>query len=101
MRARIPIDKRTKKTIEQAVEVEIQKRQYAATQRIFKLFCYVLHNDYGFSRRCYDVIGKVSDLIEEQDEDPIFWEHLDRAVIDRLGMPFDREKTDLDGNLTD
>ena len=101
MRARIPIDKRTKKQSSKRLRQKYKNGNLRQHSAFFKLFCYVLHNDYGFLRRCYDVIGKVSELIKEQDEDPIFCEHLDRAVINQLGLPFSREKTDLDGNLID
>lgn len=99
MKANIPISSRMRKQLELAVREELQKGQYAATQRIFKLFCYVLHSKYGFSKRCYIVIDEVRKLIEEQDENPVFWEQLDRYVIDQMGIPFDREKVDMDGNL--
>lgn len=99
MKARIPISRRQRRVIEEAVYTELKEQEFASTQRVFKLFCYVLHHDYGFKKRCFDVIDKVSKLIKEQDEDLIFWEHLDKYVIDQIGMPFSREKIDLDGNL--
>ena len=49
--------------------------------------CYVLNRDFGFgSKRCLSVIGGISRLSAEHDQDEIFWEHLDRVVIDEMKL---------------
>ena len=34
-------------------------------------------------------------LLEKEKTDEIFWEHLDRYVIDYLGIPFERDYSDF------
>lgn len=41
------------------------------------------------SLKCVSLDGK---LIQESEKDEIFWEHLDRVVVDEIGMNFEREK---------
>lgn len=36
-------------------------------------------------------------MLQDIEEDPIFWEHLDHVVIDELKLEFDREKIGIDG----
>lgn len=103
MKARIPMNSREKKQLKQELRQAVQEEYEAVrqdeTRRIFKLFCYVLHSRFGFKKRCMDVISDVEKTSKERKEDPVFWEHIDRYVIDQMGIPFEREKIDLDGSL--
>ncbi|QNK41841.1 hypothetical protein [Caproicibacter fermentans] len=68
------------------------RRSLAEMRRWFKLLCAVLHNDFGFGAGRLDaVIDGISRLSDDQKGDPIFWEHMDRLLIDQLGIKFDRE----------
>lgn len=40
-----------------------------------------------------NLIIEIAELIKEADTDVIFWEHIDRHVIDRLGLKFERDYT--------
>lgn len=103
MKARIPMNSREKKQLKQelrwAAQEEYEAVRQDETRRMFKLFCYVLHSRFGFRKRCMDVIADVEKTSKERREDPVFWEHIDRYVIDQMGMQFDRENVDIDGEL--
>lgn len=63
------------------------------TRKLFKLMCYVLYEEYGFKDRCKNVINKIAALSAEADTDEVFWEHIDKIVIDYMKLPFDRDYT--------
>lgn len=57
--------------------------------------CVALHNTYGFSTsRLAVVIQEIDKLSAAAEKDEIFWEHVDRVVIDELKMSFDKEGED-------
>ena len=62
-------------------------------RRFIKLSCAALHDDeidpFG-PKKLARYIKKITQLAETQDE--ILWWHVDQLLIDRLGMPFEREK---------
>ena len=45
------------------------------------------------STRLTKLLIKFNELVKESSEDEIFWEHIDRQVIDRLGFDFERDYT--------
>lgn len=62
-----------------------------ATRRIFKTIVFALHKDFGFGRdRCAKALKSMTEIIEHSDTDEVFWEHIDRVVIDKLKLEFDR-----------
>jgi hypothetical protein len=66
------------------------------TRRIFKTIVFALHKDFGFGRdRCAKALKSMTEIIEHSDTDEVFWEHIDRVVIDKLKLEFDkRDYTD-------
>ncbi len=66
------------------------------TRRIFKTIVFALHKDFGFGRdRCAKALRSMTEIIEHSDTDEVFWEHIDRVVIDKLKLEFDkRDYTD-------
>lgn len=51
-----------------------------------------LNEMYGFGKRRLEcVLGQISDLAAEHERDEVYWAHIDRVVIDGLGMEFARE----------
>lgn len=61
------------------------------TRRIFKTIVFALHKDFGFGRdRCAKALKSMTEIIEHSDTDEVFWEHIDRVVIDKLKLEFDR-----------
>lgn len=44
---------------------------------------------------CKGTIKSMTEIIEHSDTDEVFWEHIDRVVIDKLKLEFDkRDYTD-------
>jgi hypothetical protein len=61
------------------------------TRRIFKTIVFALHKDFGFGRdRCAKALKSMTEIIKHSDTDEVFWEHIDRVVIDKLKLEFDR-----------
>lgn len=104
MKAHIPLkNKFTKRTQEDMIalaEQELSKKQFGFTRRLFKAFCYCLNRDFGFGKaRLEKLIDSVNKLMNEVPTDEAFWEHLDRVVIDELGVEFEREEVNEDGEV--
>ena len=101
MKARIPLrnkfTKRTQKDMLALAEQELSKKQFGFTRRMFKAFCYCLNRD--FKKRLEFLIDSVNKLMNEVLTDEAFWEHLDRVVIDELGIEFEREEVNEDGEV--
>ena len=104
MKARIPLrnkfTKRTQKDMLALAEQELSKKQFGFTRRLFKTFCYCLNRDFGFGKKRLEfLIDSVNKLMNEVPTDEAFWEHLDRVVIDELGIEFEREEVNEDGEV--
>jgi bacterioferritin-associated ferredoxin len=102
LKARIPVKlkKEAMAEINRLADKEYQKvkdKEIAdATRRIFKTIVFALHKDFGFGRdRCAKALKSMTEIIEHSDTDEVFWEHIDRVVIDKLKLEFDkRDYTD-------
>lgn len=56
-----------------------------------KLFIYKLHTEFGFGhKRLNDMINSVAKAVDEMQDDPTFWDKVDRDVIDILGFNYSR-----------
>ena len=64
-------------------------------QRCLKIFLLVLHRDHGFGKkRANDFYKACGELLAGSQDDEVFWEHVDRVVIDYLGITeFERDYT--------
>ena len=52
----------------------------------------LLYLSYGFGRgRLEHVLRTISSLSAEHERDEVYWAHIDRVVIDGLGVKFERE----------
>lgn len=96
MKAKIPaasrVSKRQMAVLNEAADELVRKRERERIRRLFKLMCISLNETYGFGKRRLEcVIGQISDLVEEHDRDEVYWAHVDRVVIDGLGVKFKRE----------
>lgn len=61
-------------------------------RRLIKIFCVALNQRYGFGHdRLAVLLGEIDSLAEKQKDDPVFWSHIDREVIDYLKLPFEPE----------
>ena len=98
MKARIPPTNQQKKVLQQQAKIviqeEMEKQRDDFTRRFFKLMFYALNEKYHFgTKRLNDLMCEVTELLKESDTDCIFWEHIDRRIIDRLGLKFERDYT--------
>lgn len=76
-------------------KIEAEKRREMA-ERCLKIFIYVLNRDWHFGKKrvneFYKACGK---LLEEAYNDEVFWEHVDKVVIDYLEIKeFRRDYTE-------
>lgn len=95
MKARRTIDKQFQQRIRDEVEAEFQKQSNDMAQRVFKLFCVALHQTFGFGKyRLSRQLQAVNELSTEREQDEIFWTHVDRIVIEYIGLDFPREDYD-------
>jgi hypothetical protein len=102
LKARIPVKlkREAMAEINRLADREYQKvkdKEIAdATRRIFKTMIFALYQDFGFGRdRCAKALKSMTEIIEHSDTDEVFWEHIDRVVIDKLKLEFDkRDYTD-------
>ena len=99
MKARIPVDKKMRKRMEVEAKAickqELEKQRADIMRRFFKLACYSLNENFGFGhKRLSEFIQDVGMLAIKYDTDEVFWEHLDKVVIDYLKLPFERDYTD-------
>ena len=97
MKARIPagnrFSKKQKAEIHELSRELVEQENKKAMRRYFKLMCYVLNRDFGFgNKRCLSVIDGISKLLSEHEHDEIFWQHLDRVIIDEMKLDFERER---------
>ena len=104
MKARVPLKnkftKRTQKDMLALAEQELSRKQYGFTRRLFKAFCYCLNRDFGFGKQRLELlINSVNELMNEVLTDEAFWEHLDKVTIDELGIEFEREEVNEDGEV--
>lgn len=99
MKARVPyFTNKQMKVAEQQLRMEYakvaQKERDNVTRRIFKVLCVALHEEFGFGKgRLARTIGIMTDMLEQSHDDEVFWEHVDREVIDYLDIQFERDYT--------
>ena len=76
-------------------KIEAEKRREMA-ERILKVVFYVLSRDLHFgAKRTQRLYNSCGELLASATDDPVFWEKIDREVIDRLGLTdFTRDYTD-------
>ena len=102
MKARIPLTKQQYREMTKRADEYLEKERNKVTRRFFKLFICALNEMYGFGvTRLLKLVNRVNELTIEGENNPVFWKEIDHTVIEYLGIPFDYEKTDIDGDLTE
>ena len=104
MKARIPrLSEKDKKKIVAEAEHELKENwkrredelSVELTRRIIKVFIYVMNERYSFGKkRLLQLIKKKKKKLEETKTDEVFWEHIDKVVIDYLKIPLERDYTE-------
>ena len=93
MKARIVLTDRVTSKQKQAVKEYNRLEQKNIMRRYFKLLCYVLNENFGFGKsRILKVISQIEEASRLHSEDEEFWYHLDKRVIEQIGLKFEREE---------
>lgn len=73
-----------------------KKKTKTSHAEYLKQCCMPCIKDFGFGRdRCAKALKSMTEIVEHSDTDEVFWEHIDRVVIDKLKLEFDkRDYTD-------
>lgn len=88
----LPLNNKTKRKVQQEVAKEYERQGQASVRRIYKLMCVVYNELYGHGKtRCGRAIARISELSDKRKDDEAFWAHIDRVVIDQMGIEFERE----------
>lgn len=103
MKARIPrISANEKKKLKSEIKLEVdriwkeveQKKENDITRRVLKTIIYNLNTEYGYGiKRISRLFNSFTKMLEESNKDEVYWEHIDRVVVDKLGLPFERDYT--------
>ena len=103
MKARIPkISGNDRKRLLSEVEIEVKKawekveeeKTIDITRRVLKTIIYKLNTEYGYGiKRITRLFNSFTKMLEESSKDEVYWEHIDRVVVDKLGLPFERDYT--------
>lgn len=99
MKAKIRLQDRF--TSKQKADIEAYAKEVAHREdqdnarRFLKIVCVALNNVYGFGhQRLLRLIAEIERISAERDDDPVFWCHIDRDVIEFRALPFQREDYD-------
>lgn len=79
----------------QIAQEYINQSNSESTRRLFKLMCLVLHDDFEFGlKRISRFLDEIIKLSDEKEHDEVFWYHVDKRVIDEIGVQFEYEDYD-------
>lgn len=88
MKARIPGKRALSKSTKAAVEDYIDTYEKEVTRRHLKLACVALNTEFGFGK---ERLGKFLMKMNGLMGDELLWWHIDKLLIDQVGLEFDRE----------
>ena len=88
MKARIPGSRALLKPDKKAVRDYVDQHQKDVTRRLLKLACVTLHMHFGFGK---ERLGKFLVQMNGLMGDELLWWHVDKLLIDQVGLEFDRE----------
>ena len=72
-----------------AVRDYVDQYQKDVTRRLLKLACVALHLEFGFGK---DRLGRFLMKMNSLMGDELLWWHVDKLLIDQIGLEFDREE---------
>lgn len=88
MKARIPGRRALLKPDKKAVRDYVDQHQKDVTRRLLKLACVTLHLHFGFGK---ERLGRFLMQMNGLMGDELLWWHVDKLLIDQIGLEFDRE----------
>lgn len=84
--------KEYKKQISKLVLAEIEKEKAVMTRKIIKIACVALINKFGFGKkRIQDFSEEFFKIVNDNVDNEIMWDKIDEVVIDKCGIPFEKE----------
>lgn len=89
MKARIPGRRALLKPDKQAVRDYVDQHQKDVTRRLLKLACVALHLEFGFGK---ERLQRLLQRVNAFTADEILWWHVDKLLIDRVELAFEREQ---------
>ncbi|MBR4973617.1 MAG: hypothetical protein IKY45_04040 [Clostridia bacterium] len=97
IRLKDKLSKKEKANIEAYVQEVNQNEAINISRRLIKIVCVALNQNpkfrFGHDRLAI-LLGEIDNLAEKQKDDPVFWSHIDREVIEYLKLPFEPEDYD-------
>ena len=61
-------------------------------RRYYKLVAVTLNKKFRFGKkRILEAFEYISELSRDRETDPVFWSHIDKIVIDQLGLDWQKE----------
>lgn len=98
MKAHIPVSKNVRREINRLTDEYVKDHKQGFMRRVLKAVYYTLNRDFGFGKaRIHRLDAALWTLMNESQTDEAFFEHLDRVVIDELGVDLKRENINPDG----
>ena len=92
MKAKLPLPKNLKEMAFRFAKEETERQQKNATRRLYKIMILALVLVFGFGKtRIQRFKDMVNELVEQSATDEAFYYHLDKRLIDQLGLDFERE----------
>lgn len=88
MKARIPGRRALLKPDKKAVRDYVDQHQKDVTRRLLKLACVTLHLHFGFGK---ERLGRFLMQMNGLMGDELLWWHVDKLLIDQVGVDFERE----------
>lgn len=83
--------KQQKRICQDYIKSTMDKEIKGYARRLFKLMCLSLNETEGFGKaRCQKIIKNINAIAEEHEKDEVYWSHVDRVVIDQIGISFER-----------
>lgn len=81
---------------EKVEQIRKEERIYTL-RRFLKVLCYRYHDKKGYGKkRCTDLVVDFMKFFDENEDTEYMWEHIDRVVMDQLGLfeGWERDYTD-------
>ena len=80
----------------------IAEQKEGFMRRVLKAVYYTMNREFGFGKKRIQILDEALwTLMNEALEDEAFFEHIDRVVIDELGVDLKRETINKDGYPVD
>ncbi|MGI6096470.1 MAG: hypothetical protein ACOYBL_13885 [Lachnospiraceae bacterium] len=89
MKARIPAKHKITNAQKEFIKEFMESREEETTRRMLKLVCAGLNQEFGFGK---ERLQRFLNQLDLMSLDEIVWWHVDKLVIDQIGLNFEREK---------